>query len=105
MGSLRSLRKEKAKDTGRSFNEAMVDFLETAANHLSVGRVYEESYGDYLRVFTIEGDRLIAQAFVKETTGEIFKPRSVKAPVKVSYGNIFNRDNGLSGILWENVNR
>ena len=102
MGSLRSLRKEKAKDTGRSFDKAMIDFLETAANYLSVGRVYEESYGDYLRVFTIEGDRLIAQAFVKATTGEIFKPRSAKAPVNESSGNIFNRDNVLSGIVWKN---
>jgi len=105
MGSLRSLRKEKAKDTGRSFDKAMIDFLETAANYLCVGRVYQESYGDYLRVFNIEGDSLRVKAFVKKTTGEIFAPRSVKAPVKVSYGNIFNRDNGLSGILWENVNR
>ncbi len=105
MGSLRSLHKEKAKNTGRSFDKAMIDFLKIAANYLSVDRVYQESCGDYFRVFNIEGNSLRVKAFVKKTTGEIFAPRSVEDPVKVSYGNIFNRDNGLSGILWENVNR
>jgi len=101
MGSLRSLRKEAVKIDALEFHMAIIDFLDVATAYYdgSGDTVLIEIFGDYWRVIVVVGDTRRLKAFIKRPTGEIFRPQSIDAPVDVSCGNIFYRDNDLSRIF------